>query len=90
MTVYMVSTPGAKRSGHHKFLASDKKQLHLPADMSLLHMEYTDYYFPDGVDYPGICHFRNRTVKMMLTGSQQVQVLWFTAETQQQFFVYYN
>lgn len=89
MTVYMVSTPGAKRSGHHKFLASDKKQLHLPADMSLLHMEYTDYYFPDGVDYPGICHFRNRMVKM-LTGSQQVQVLWFTAETRQQFFVYYN
>ncbi|XP_070199666.1 bridge-like lipid transfer protein family member 3B [Littorina saxatilis] len=53
LTLYMVSTPNTtKRSGHQKFLVSDKKQLHLPADMSVVHMEYTEYYFPEGVDYP--------------------------------------
>ena len=53
LTIYMVSTPNAKRTGHQKLLVSDKKQLHLPPDMSVVHMEYTEYFFPDGIDYPG-------------------------------------
>ena len=53
LTIYMVSTPNTKRTGHQKLLVSDKKQLHLPPDMSVVHMEYTEYFFPDGVDYPG-------------------------------------
>ncbi|KAK7486402.1 hypothetical protein BaRGS_00022326, partial [Batillaria attramentaria] len=54
LTIYMVSTPNTKRTGHvhQKFLVSDKKQLHLPSDMSVVHMEYTEYFFPDGMDYP--------------------------------------
>ncbi|XP_071104547.1 bridge-like lipid transfer protein family member 3B [Haliotis cracherodii] len=51
-TIYMVSTPDNKRTGHPKFFASDKKLLHLPADMSVLHLEYTDYFFPEGLESP--------------------------------------
>ena len=52
-TIYQVSTADNKRNTPKKFLSSDKKQLHLPADMSVIHMEFTDYFFPEGIDYPG-------------------------------------
>ncbi|GFS01010.1 UHRF1-binding protein 1-like protein [Elysia marginata] len=52
VTVYMVSMPGQKRSGPTKLVSSDKRQLHLPPDMSVLHVEFTDYFFPDGLQYP--------------------------------------
>ncbi|XP_069133817.1 bridge-like lipid transfer protein family member 3B [Argopecten irradians] len=50
--IYQVSTADNKRNTPCKFLSSDKKQLHLPTDMSVLHMEYTDYFFPEGINYP--------------------------------------
>ncbi|XP_052224963.1 UHRF1-binding protein 1-like isoform X2 [Dreissena polymorpha] len=54
--IYMVSTvnnkKGTRGSSPQKFLSSDKKVLHLPADMSMVHIEYTDYFFTEGIDYP--------------------------------------
>ncbi|CAL1533724.1 unnamed protein product, partial [Lymnaea stagnalis] len=52
MTIYMVSMPGQKRTGPKKLLCSDKQKLHLPPEMSMLHVEYTDYFFPEGLEYP--------------------------------------
>ncbi|XP_059172089.1 bridge-like lipid transfer protein family member 3B isoform X2 [Physella acuta] len=52
MTVYMVSMPGVKRTGPNKLLCSDRRHLHLPPEMAVLHMEFTDYFFPDGLEYP--------------------------------------
>ena len=52
-TVYMVSSPHNQRTSHNKFLASDKKQLHLPSDMSVLHLEFTEYFFPTDFNSPG-------------------------------------
>lgn len=51
--IYRVSTADSKRSTPKKFFSSDKKALHLPSDMSVVHIEYTDYFFTDGIDYPG-------------------------------------
>lgn len=51
--IYRVSTADSKRSMPQKFFSSDKKALHLPSDMSVVHIEYTDYFFTDGIDYPG-------------------------------------
>ncbi|KAJ8298803.1 hypothetical protein KUTeg_022863 [Tegillarca granosa] len=51
-TIYRISTADNLRNTPHKFLSSDKKQLHLPSDMSVIHAEYTEYYFPEGIDYP--------------------------------------
>ncbi|KAL5007583.1 hypothetical protein ScPMuIL_016389, partial [Solemya velum] len=50
--IYRVTTADNKRNVPHKFLSSDKKQLHLPPDMSVVHMEYTDYFFTEGINYP--------------------------------------
>ncbi|KAK3104114.1 hypothetical protein FSP39_024532 [Pinctada imbricata] len=50
--IYQVSTADNKRNTPKKFLASDKKTLHLPADMSVIHAEFTDYFFPEGVNFP--------------------------------------
>ena len=51
--IYRVSTADNQRSTPKKFFCSDKKALHLPADMSMVHIEYTDYFFTEGLDYPG-------------------------------------
>ncbi|KAL3842978.1 hypothetical protein ACJMK2_020946 [Sinanodonta woodiana] len=51
-TIYRISTADNKRNAPKKFLCSDKKQLHLPADMSVIHIEYTDYFFTEGIDTP--------------------------------------
>ena len=52
--LYKVSTANdSKRSMPKKFLCSDKKALLLPPEMSSIHFEYTEYYFPEGHDFPG-------------------------------------
>jgi hypothetical protein len=51
-TIYQVTTADNTRNTPKKFLSSDKKQLHLPSDTSILHAEYTEYFFPEGIDYP--------------------------------------
>ena len=51
--IYRISTADNKRSAPKKFFCSDKKALHLPSDMSMVHIEYTDYFFTEGLEYPG-------------------------------------
>ncbi len=52
--LYRVSTAlDSKRRIPKKFLSSDKRALLLPQEMSSVHMELTDYYFPEGIDFPG-------------------------------------
>ena len=51
--IYRISTADNKRSVPKKFFCSDKKALHLPSDMSMVHIEYTDYFFTEGLEYPG-------------------------------------
>lgn len=51
--IYRISTADNKRGAPQKFFSSDKKALHLPSDMSMVHIEYTDYFFTEGIDYPG-------------------------------------
>lgn len=54
--VYRVSTAtDSRRHKPRKFFASDKRFHHLPADAHALHVELTDYYFPEGIDYPREC-----------------------------------
>ena len=53
--IFQVSsaTDSRRRAPPRKFLSSEKKQLWLPQEMSSIHVEYTDYYFPEGIDFPG-------------------------------------
>ena len=43
-----------KRSTPKKFLLSDKKQLLLPSTMSSIHVEFTEYFFLEGKNFPGM------------------------------------
>lgn len=53
--LFRVSTAlDSKRSTPKKFISSDKKQLHLPPEMSSVHVVFTDYYYPDGIEFPGM------------------------------------
>lgn len=52
-TIFQVSVPNNRKGSVKKFLCSDKKQLHLPPEMSVVQLEFTEYFFTEGIDYPG-------------------------------------
>ena len=57
LVVHQVSTAGGRGGGASNaprpLVCSEKEQLLLPPEMTLLHLEFTDYYFPQVVDFPG-------------------------------------
>ena len=50
--VFCVSSVESKRATPRKLVSSDKKRLFLPDDMSSVHAEFSEYYFPEGMDFP--------------------------------------
>lgn len=47
-----VSTAEQRRSSPKTMISCNKKSLYLPQEMPAIHVEFTEYYFPDGKDYP--------------------------------------
>ncbi|KAF7701823.1 UHRF1-binding protein 1-like isoform X1 [Silurus meridionalis] len=54
-SIYQVSTADQRRSSPKAMISCNKKTLYLPQEMPAIHMEFTEYYFPDGKDYPIPC-----------------------------------
>ncbi|XP_069485483.1 bridge-like lipid transfer protein family member 3B isoform X2 [Ambystoma mexicanum] len=54
-TIFQVSTADKCRSSPKTMISCNKKSLYLPQEMSAIHIEFTEYYFPDGKDYPIPC-----------------------------------
>uniref|UniRef100_A0A8C6KSD6 Bridge-like lipid transfer protein family member 3B n=1 Tax=Nothobranchius furzeri TaxID=105023 RepID=A0A8C6KSD6_NOTFU len=54
-SIYQVSTADQRRSTPKTMISCNKKSLYLPAEMPAVHVEFTEYYFPDGKDYPIPC-----------------------------------
>uniref|UniRef100_A0A665W6S5 Uncharacterized protein n=1 Tax=Echeneis naucrates TaxID=173247 RepID=A0A665W6S5_ECHNA len=54
-SIYQVSTADQRRSSPKTMISCNKKSLYLPAEMPAIHVEFTEYYFPDGKDYPIPC-----------------------------------
>ncbi|KAM4038800.1 bridge-like lipid transfer protein family member 3B [Anomaloglossus baeobatrachus] len=50
--IYQVSTAEQCRSSPKTMISCNKKSLYLPQEMSAIHIEFTEYYFPDGKDFP--------------------------------------
>lgn len=50
--VLQVSTAEQRRSSPKTMVSCNKKSLYLPPEMPAIHVEFTEYYFPDGKDYP--------------------------------------
>nr|XP_040135467.1 UHRF1-binding protein 1-like isoform X5 [Ictidomys tridecemlineatus] len=53
--IYQVSTAEQCRSSPKSMISCNKKSLYLPQEMSAVYIEFTEYYYPDGKDFP-ICH----------------------------------
>ncbi|MBN3301641.1 UH1BL protein, partial [Amia calva] len=54
-SIYQVSTAEQRRSSPKSMISCNKKALYLPQEMPAIHIEFTEYYFPDGKDYPIPC-----------------------------------
>uniref|UniRef100_A0A8C1JIZ5 UHRF1 binding protein 1-like n=1 Tax=Cyprinus carpio TaxID=7962 RepID=A0A8C1JIZ5_CYPCA len=54
-SIYQVSTADQSRSSPQSMISCNKKILYLPQEMPAIHAEFTEYYFPDGKDYPIPC-----------------------------------
>ncbi|XP_075967520.1 bridge-like lipid transfer protein family member 3B isoform X3 [Anarhichas minor] len=54
-SIYQVSTADQRRSSPKTMISCNKKTLYLPPEMPAIHVEFTEYYFPDGKDYPIQC-----------------------------------
>lgn len=47
-----VSTADQCRSSPKTLVSCNKKSLYLPPEMPAIHFEFTEYYYPDGKDFP--------------------------------------
>ncbi|TRY82223.1 hypothetical protein DNTS_023866 [Danionella cerebrum] len=54
-SIYQVSSADQPRSSPQTMISCNKKTLYLPQEMPAIHAEFTEYYFPDGKDYPIPC-----------------------------------
>lgn len=50
--IYQVSTADQCRSSPKSMISCNKKSLYLPQEMSAVYIEFTEYYYPDGKDFP--------------------------------------
>ncbi|XP_047404848.1 bridge-like lipid transfer protein family member 3B isoform X1 [Sciurus carolinensis] len=50
--IYQVSTAEQCRSSPKSMISCNKKSLYLPQEMSAVYVEFTEYYYPDGKDFP--------------------------------------
>ncbi|KAM7113814.1 bridge-like lipid transfer protein family member 3B isoform 1-T1 [Molossus nigricans] len=50
--IYQVSTAEQYRSSPKSMISCNKKSLYLPQEMSAVYIEFTEYYYPDGKDFP--------------------------------------
>ncbi|XP_053574747.1 bridge-like lipid transfer protein family member 3B [Bombina bombina] len=53
--IYQVSTADQCRSSPKSMISCNKKSLYLPQEMPAIHIEFTEYYFPDGKNFPIPC-----------------------------------
>ncbi|XP_068794651.1 bridge-like lipid transfer protein family member 3B isoform X4 [Struthio camelus] len=53
--IYQVSTADQCRSSPKTLISCNKKSLYLPPEMPAIHIEFTEYYYPDGKDFPIPC-----------------------------------
>lgn len=49
---FQVSTAEQCRSSPKSMISCNKKSLYLPQEMSAVYIEFTEYYYPDGKDFP--------------------------------------
>ncbi|XP_029317790.1 bridge-like lipid transfer protein family member 3B isoform X3 [Cottoperca gobio] len=85
-SIYQVSTADQRRSSPKTMISCNKKSLYLPPEMPAIHVEFTEYYFPDGKDYPIPCpnlYAQLNALQLVLDPRSLVWINLFTLDLRQ-------
>ncbi|XP_078137603.1 bridge-like lipid transfer protein family member 3B isoform X3 [Sander vitreus] len=85
-SIYQVSTADQRRSSPKTMISCNKKALYLPTEMPAIHVEFTEYYFPDGKDYPIPCpnlYVQLNALQLVLDPRSLVWINLFTLDLRQ-------
>ncbi|XP_028256448.1 bridge-like lipid transfer protein family member 3B isoform X1 [Parambassis ranga] len=85
-SIYQVSTADQRRSSPKAMISCNKKSLYLPPEMPAIHVEFTEYYFPDGKDYPIPCpnlYAQLNALQLVLDPRSLVWINLFTLDLRQ-------
>ncbi|XP_069764416.1 bridge-like lipid transfer protein family member 3B isoform X2 [Narcine bancroftii] len=77
LNIYQVSTADQRRDSPKAMICCNKKSLYLPSEMAAIHIEFTEYYFPDGKDFPTLWNVLDR-LKKDLQHSSALDLLLYT------------
>uniref|UniRef100_A0A8C4S7W5 Bridge-like lipid transfer protein family member 3B n=1 Tax=Erpetoichthys calabaricus TaxID=27687 RepID=A0A8C4S7W5_ERPCA len=75
-SIYQVSTADQRRSSPKTMISCNKKTLYLPQEMPAVHIEFTEYYFPDGKDYPIPCPNLYMQMNALQLNLEARSILW--------------
>ncbi|NXV00541.1 UH1BL protein, partial [Cettia cetti] len=74
--IYQVSTADQCRSSPKALISCNKKSLYLPPEMPAIHIEFTEYYYPDGKDFPIPCPNLYGQLNALQFTLDQRSILW--------------
>ncbi|XP_078053925.1 bridge-like lipid transfer protein family member 3A isoform X2 [Mustelus asterias] len=96
LDVYQVSEAGQHSKKPTTLLSCNRTTYHLPAGMSAIHIEFTEYYFPDSKEFPVPCPNLYVKLNALQFTLDPVSMLWMNSfsldlyQTLQQFKAIYK
>ncbi|XP_062450759.1 bridge-like lipid transfer protein family member 3A [Rhea pennata] len=76
LDVHQVSTAGQHSKKPSTLLSCSRKFLNLPDQVSAIHIEFTEYYFPDNQDFPVPCPNLYAQLNDLMLTVDTASVLW--------------
>ncbi|XP_067863443.1 bridge-like lipid transfer protein family member 3A [Heptranchias perlo] len=96
LDVYQVSAAGQHGKKPTTLLSCNRTSYHLPAGMSAIHIEFTEYYFPDSKEFPVPCPNLYVKLNALQFTLDPISMLWMNSfsldlyQTLQQFKAIYK
>uniref|UniRef100_UPI00398F6A63 bridge-like lipid transfer protein family member 3A isoform X2 n=1 Tax=Pristiophorus japonicus TaxID=55135 RepID=UPI00398F6A63 len=96
LDVYQVSEAGQHGKKPTTLLSCNRASYHLPAGMSAIHIEFTEYYFPDSKEFPVPCPNLYVKLNALQFTLDPISMLWMNSfsldlyQTLQQFKAIYK
>ncbi|XP_062997535.1 bridge-like lipid transfer protein family member 3A [Elgaria multicarinata webbii] len=76
LDIHQVSTAGQNSKKPSTLLSCRRKSLNLPDQTSAIHLEFTEYYFPDNPDFPVPCPNLYLQLNGLIFTLDTVSMLW--------------
>ncbi|CAM4664657.1 unnamed protein product [Lepidochelys olivacea] len=76
LDIHQVSTAGQQSKKPSTLLSCSRKSLNLPDQVSAIHIEFTEYYFPDNQEFPVPCPNLYLQLNGLMFTLDAVSVLW--------------